>query len=39
MPRGMKAPKLWPAEPLKWMWIGVVRQAVGAVAAGDLAAE
>jgi hypothetical protein len=21
MPRGMKAPKLWPAEPLKWMRI------------------
>ena len=38
MPRGMNAPKLWPAEPLKSDADRVFRQAGGAVLARDLAA-
>ena len=39
MPRGRKAPKLWPAEPVKRDGDRVVGQAVAAVATGELGAE
>jgi hypothetical protein len=35
MPRGMKAPKLWPAEPLKWMRMVSSGRPFGAVLLRD----
>ena len=39
MPRGTKAPKDWPADPVNVMSIGAVGQARAAVLLGDLVAE
>ena len=38
MPFGMNAPKLWPAEPLKWSWMVSSGRPCGAVLLRDLAA-
>ena len=39
MPRGTNAPKLWPAEPRRWMSMVPSGRPVAAAAPGDLGAE